>query len=164
MTTMEWLRKRREWATSGEKSPAPPPSGVPAAPKIPENAPTSPDDSLFDFGRRKYFPRASEGRERETGAGLAETVVIGACRGNTGVSPGAVPGEILLKRVVVEENAPKGPEMPYLARDGTLVIPFGSPERYHWWKLDGERLHVWEIRAEFLPASMAAVGGTNSTE
>jgi hypothetical protein len=23
---------------------------------------------------------------------------------------------------------------PYLATEGTLVIPFGSPERYHWWK------------------------------
>jgi hypothetical protein len=27
---------------------------------------------------------------------------------------------------------PKQP-MPHLLADGTLVIPFGSPERYHWW-------------------------------
>jgi hypothetical protein len=24
--------------------------------------------------------------------------------------------------------------LPYLLADGTLVIPFDSPERYHWWK------------------------------
>jgi hypothetical protein len=26
------------------------------------------------------------------------------------------------------------PTLPYLLSDGTLVIPFNSPERYHWWK------------------------------
>lgn len=25
-------------------------------------------------------------------------------------------------------------KLPYLLGDGTLVIPFNSPERYHWWK------------------------------
>ena len=25
-------------------------------------------------------------------------------------------------------------QLPYLLADGTLVIPFDSPERYHWWK------------------------------
>jgi hypothetical protein len=24
--------------------------------------------------------------------------------------------------------------MPHLLADGTLVIPFDSPQRYHWWK------------------------------
>lgn len=27
-----------------------------------------------------------------------------------------------------------GQRLPYLMADGTLVIPFSSPERYHWWK------------------------------
>ncbi len=27
-----------------------------------------------------------------------------------------------------------GCRMPYLAADGTMVIPFNSPERFHWWK------------------------------
>jgi hypothetical protein len=27
-----------------------------------------------------------------------------------------------------------GTRLPYLLSDGTLVIPFDSPERYHWWK------------------------------
>ena len=28
----------------------------------------------------------------------------------------------------------EGQEVPYLALDGTLVIPFNSPARFHWWK------------------------------
>ena len=35
-----------------------------------------------------------------------------------------------------------GEKLPYLTADGTLVIPFDSPERYHWWKPDGERQSV----------------------
>jgi hypothetical protein len=27
-----------------------------------------------------------------------------------------------------------GEKLPFLTADGTLSIPFGSPERYHWWK------------------------------
>lgn len=41
--------------------------------------------------------------------------------------------------------APCGePPLPFLTAGGTLVIPMDSPERYHWWKLDGERLSVAE--------------------
>jgi hypothetical protein len=36
------------------------------------------------------------------------------------------------------EQPPKnaGPQgrMPYITPNGTLVIPFDSPERFHWWK------------------------------
>jgi hypothetical protein len=45
--------------------------------------------------------------------------------------------------------------MPYITAGGDLVIPFDSPERYHWWK-DGQsgpgggRLSVEETRAEAL--------------
>lgn len=38
--------------------------------------------------------------------------------------------------------------LPCFTADGTLSIPFDSPERYHWWKPDGERLTVKEIIAE----------------
>jgi hypothetical protein len=27
-----------------------------------------------------------------------------------------------------------GKRLPFLMADGTVVIPFDSPERYHWWK------------------------------
>ena len=50
-----------------------------------------------------------------------------------------------------------GERLPYLTAGGDLVIPFDSPERYHWWKLDGERLSVAATRAEVL-ARMAASG------
>jgi hypothetical protein len=32
--------------------------------------------------------------------------------------------------------------LPYLLSDGTLVIPFRSPERYHWWKKGGQSIHA----------------------
>ncbi|MEI8292238.1 MAG: hypothetical protein WCH99_22435, partial [Verrucomicrobiota bacterium] len=38
--------------------------------------------------------------------------------------------------------------LPYLTADGTLVIPFDSPERYHWWKPDGARQSVATTLAE----------------
>jgi hypothetical protein len=46
------------------------------------------------------------------------------------------------------DQPPSPVKLPYLTADGTLVIPFDSPERYHWWKPDGERLSVEQIRAE----------------
>ncbi len=41
-----------------------------------------------------------------------------------------------------------GEKLPYLTAGGTLVIPFDSPERYHWWKPDGERLSVAQTMQE----------------
>jgi hypothetical protein len=41
-----------------------------------------------------------------------------------------------------------GERLPFLTADGSLSIPFDSPDRYHWWKLDGERLTVAEILQE----------------
>ena len=38
--------------------------------------------------------------------------------------------------------------LPFLTAGGTLVIPFDSPERYHWWMPDGERLTVAETLKE----------------
>ena len=44
--------------------------------------------------------------------------------------------------------ATTGERLPFLTAGGTLVIPFDSPECYHWWKPDGERLTVAETLAE----------------
>ena len=39
--------------------------------------------------------------------------------------------------------------LPFLTAGGTLVIPFDSPERYHWWKPPhDERLRVKRSIAE----------------
>ena len=44
---------------------------------------------------------------------------------------------------------PAGEHLPYLTPGGTLVIPFDSPERYHWWKPPhDQRLRVKETLAE----------------
>jgi hypothetical protein len=38
--------------------------------------------------------------------------------------------------------------LPFLTPGGDLSIPFDSPERYHWWKPDGQRLSVAETLKE----------------
>ena len=38
--------------------------------------------------------------------------------------------------------------LPFLTAGGDLSIPFDSPERYHWWKLDGNRQSVAATFAE----------------
>jgi hypothetical protein len=52
-------------------------------------------------------------------------------------------------RSVRETVQREEPQLPYLTPSGDLVIPFSSPERYHWWKPPHEkRLRVKEILAE----------------
>ena len=58
----------------------------------------------------------------------------------------AVPSVIGEKGIQPLSHA--GEKLPYLTPGGTLVIPFDSPERYHWWKPDGERLSVAETMQE----------------
>jgi len=36
--------------------------------------------------------------------------------------------------VAAEPPITAGERLPFLTADGTLSIPFDSPERYHWWK------------------------------
>lgn len=57
----------------------------------------------------------------------------------------AVPSVLL---AVLPDGHQSPEKLPYLTAAGTLVIPFDSPERYHWWKPDGERLTVTQIRRE----------------
>ena len=44
-----------------------------------------------------------------------------------------VPG-VPEKRDGRDEGDADGRRLPFLMSDGTLVIPFNSPERYHWWR------------------------------
>ena len=48
-----------------------------------------------------------------------------------------------------QAGAMKAGRMPYLTPDGTLGIPFDSPERFHWWKPDGQGLKetIAELRS-----------------
>ena len=53
-----------------------------------------------------------------------------------------------------------GEHLPYLTPGGTLVIPFDSPERYHWWKPPhDQRLRVKEIIAELKARQEEAAHG-----
>jgi hypothetical protein len=50
---------------------------------------------------------------------------------------------------VAEPPSAAGEHLPYLTPGGTLVIPFDSPERYHWWKPPhDQRLRVKQTLAE----------------
>ena len=37
-------------------------------------------------------------------------------------------------------SVPKKVRLPYLTESGDLVIPFNSPERFHWWKRKGQSI------------------------
>ena len=51
--------------------------------------------------------------------------------------------------VAAEPPPIAGERLPFLTADGTLRIPFDSPERYHWWKPPhDQRLRVKQILAE----------------
>ena len=51
--------------------------------------------------------------------------------------------------VAAEPPPVAGERLPFLTADGTLRIPFDSPERYHWWKPPhDQRLRVKQILAE----------------
>ncbi|MEI8291760.1 MAG: hypothetical protein WCH99_20015 [Verrucomicrobiota bacterium] len=49
---------------------------------------------------------------------------------------------------VVPPLSAAGERLPFLTAAGDLSIPFDSPERYHWWMPDGERMTVAETLAE----------------
>ena len=72
--------------------------------------------------------------------------------GKRGFSRSAAQGVRGVREVVAAVEPPKPAaakvRLPFFTPGGTLQIPGNSPERYHWWKLDGERLHVKEIVAE----------------
>ena len=57
-------------------------------------------------------------------------------------------GSAVLAVPVVPSPSAAGERLPFLTAGGDLSIPFDSPERYHWWKPDGERLTVAETLAE----------------
>ncbi|HOX59369.1 MAG TPA: hypothetical protein P5205_19565 [Candidatus Paceibacterota bacterium] len=58
--------------------------------------------------------------------------------------------------------AEPGVRMPYFDTDGTLRIPFNSPERYHWWKPPhDQRLRVKEIIAELRARQQEVDNGTD---
>jgi len=45
-------------------------------------------------------------------------------------------------RAVRDVSGQGNVELPYLTSSGDLVIPFNSPERYHWWKKGGQSIHA----------------------
>lgn len=46
-----------------------------------------------------------------------------------------------VQQLAAEENLPR-------IENGTLIVPFNSPERFHYWKINGHRLTIWQILTE----------------
>ncbi|MBS1807537.1 MAG: hypothetical protein JST84_05035 [Acidobacteria bacterium] len=46
-----------------------------------------------------------------------------------------------VQQPAAEESLPR-------IENATLIIPFNSPERYHYWKISGDRLTIWQILTE----------------
>ena len=77
---------------------------------------------------------ASEASELVSPTAESERGVRSVREGGAAVEP--------LKELV---EGVRGVRTPYFTPDGTLVIPFDSPERFHWWK-GGQS--IAETRAE----------------
>jgi len=59
-----------------------------------------------------------------------------AHQGEIGATPekGATPvSGIVVSRLDLKRSVPSVPNLPYFTPGGTLVIPFDSPTRFHWW-------------------------------
>ena len=126
MTTLDWLRNRKKKnldAISGEEST--------------DESPINPDSSIFKSADDNIFSE-----EREVKTSLAEKRMggLGGPRGNTGifetVGPETEPNDEEKTFDVPDINVCPPAFQSNMARlkvDGTLVIPFDSPPRYHWW-------------------------------
>lgn len=105
--------------------------------------PTSPVTVFGTLGTPIFNPRAYA---REVSPDIPTPVYM--CKGLESAVPSvpSVPAD-----PKAEADGPlsaAGERLPFLTADGTLSIPFDSPERYHWWKPEGERLTVAETLAD----------------
>jgi site-specific DNA-methyltransferase (adenine-specific) len=89
-------------------------------------------------------------------------------RGVAGVNAQPISGKDskngVLSVLSPSKEAPEPQAFPFLSPGGTLVIPFNSPERYHWWKPDGDRMSVKDIVNEVRLRQEQITKGTSLVE
>jgi hypothetical protein len=126
-------------------------SGTPGTPKTDSengvpSVPTSPVTGFGTLGTGNSELRAYA-REDLPGTHIDKG---GDCQEKLKDSESGVPSVPGVPVAVVAEPPPvAGERLPYLTPGGTLVIPFDSPERYHWWKPPhDQRLRVAETLNE----------------
>ena len=151
MNALDWLKSVREKAQK-TLIPPDPPEGVHAKNSI--NAlipPETPCASTFLNRNEIIFQRGETEKNTET---KAKTQTSGCHRGNTGFYRGNEDSTDRGDRRNQENMAaseveppPVPPPLPYITADGTLVIPYTSDPKYHWWR-DGQS--VDQTRAEAL--------------
>jgi hypothetical protein len=152
MNSMDWLKSVRENTQKGHIPPVPP-EGV-----VQENTgnaliPPVPPCSSEHFLEKGSISEGTRLEQKEiyweeklkpeTSGGVRGNQ--GFYRGNDDSDPTGLRGNQGNSRISESEPVPDAPPLPYFMRDGTLVIPFNSDPKYHWWK---GGMHVWEVREE----------------
>lgn len=172
MTTLDWLKHRKgeavlEECETSQLAAAPDPTAV-----LPEKSPRIPEDSIFDDLQTNIFSGTEKIIDHSTGrigplgdsrgfieVSRAENEIT---QGNIGDSH----SDSEISRGFVEDSASgtqQKPDLidksaPHLLADGTLVIPFNSDPKYHWWK-GGQS--IAQTRAEVLAAKKEENDGTS---
>jgi hypothetical protein len=152
MNSLEWLKSVRENGQKGHIPPEPPEG---AAPENTGNAliPPEPPRSSVHFIEKGNISEGTTLEQKEiyweekpkpgTSGGVGGNQ--GFYGGNDDSAHTGLGGNQGNSHGFAPEPVPEVPPLPYFMRDGTLVIPHNSDEKYHWWK---GGMHVWEIREE----------------
>lgn len=145
--------RKRIFALAGDR--APKTFTVKATVKVAAPAPQSVKESLFEFARtlrtpvlqsetseeKPSYPADDQNGSFESSSRTLRTGIFQS-RAHTRENYTHIckDWEKAVLNVLSSEsvpNTPKKPKLPFFTADGSLSIPFGSPERYHWWK-DGQ--------------------------
>ncbi len=112
-----------------------------AVPSVPPLSWSVVETNSGTLGTAKVKLRAHT-REDSTTANIDKEYFLEQLKDSGSVVPSVPSLEVVLPPITA------GQPLPFLTADGTLSIPFDSPERYHWWKPDGERMTIAETIAE----------------
>jgi len=143
MTTIDWLKNRKAEAVLADIATAQPIELPDTTADLPVKNPRIPEHPIFDDLQTNIFSEAEKISDHST----SRIGALGSDRVNIGVSR----VEADSARVNIDDSAP------HLLADGTLVIPFKSDPKYHWWK-GGQSIS--QTRAEML-AKQSATQLTN---
>ena len=155
MNSMDWLKSVRENAQKSHIPPVPP-EGTPCEKGLNTLIPPVTPCSSQHFLGNENISKGQTVEQKEIYWGEEpEPESSGGHRGNQGFHRG---NAVLDDRghrgnqgkTDVSDSPPLAnkPREPHLSPDGTLVIPFASDPKYHWWKPGGQS--VEQTRAEVL--------------
>lgn len=141
MNPLEWLSRRRELAVEAEintlqpaQTPINPRAGSLSPRAVPDKSPRIPEEAYLNFCDKNILYSGKKQEEKNIIEARGNIERVGEFRELSGISQHAP------DTAKVGGDFPAKPKVPYLAADGTLVIPFDSDPKYHWWK-NGQSVH-----------------------